>query len=203
MRGNGMIQKIKEFIDKIKFYALILGGLCLLGAMINLFSHSVEKAKAGFLFCGGAVVLYGLLELLYRVLPEPKPQPAPVMSSMPPVPAVASTKVLGLVVMLERPLRFSGDQQALVQSILQQQRKEFHRMVSDSVPMQISVAGTDLEDEAYVYARCRIFFEPLDTWKNNTEFLSRVAVGSFMASDGNRGRHFSFLDRSINPRKID
>jgi hypothetical protein len=191
-----MIQKIKEFIDKIKFYALILGGLCLLGAIINLFSHSVEKAKAGFLFCGGAVVLYGLLELLYRVLPEPKPQPIPAVN-VPSVPAVAPIKVLGLVVMLERPLRFPGNQQALVRSILQQQRNEFHRMVSDSVPMQISVAGTDLNDEAYIYAKCRAFFESLGTWQNNDEFLRRVAVGSFTASDGNRGKHFSFLDRGI------
>jgi hypothetical protein len=187
---------MKEFFEKIKFYIVIFGIIGLIMGVINVINGKSELAKTGFIFFGVAVVVV-MLTFASSKINDRKP-PIKTQSQIP-----ADLKkdepviVLGMVVLLENPLRSEADKSALIQSIFDQQTKEFKRVVASTAKVQITVAGTSLDDEAYVYSMCRSAFDGLDSYANNDEFLQRVATGSFQASDGNRGKHYAFLNRKI------
>jgi hypothetical protein len=121
---------------------------------------------------------------------------AAVPSAIPPIQEQPLT-VLGMVVIMENPLPFPKDEERLISEILAQQTGDFKRVIAPSAQVNIVVAGASLDDDAYIYGVCRSNFDGLDAYSDQDEFLQRVATGSFVASDGNRGKHFAFLNRKM------
>jgi hypothetical protein len=187
---------MKEFFEKIKFYIVIFGIIGLIMGVINVINGKTELAKTGFIFFGVAVVVV-IATFAFSKINESKPK-AKFQSQAPtPIRKDEPLTVLGLVVLLENPLQSDTDKNNLIQSILEQQTREFKRVVASTAKVQITVAGSSLDDDAYIYGICRSAFDGLDSYSNNDEFLQRVATGSFQASDGNRGKHYAFLSRKL------
>jgi len=200
-----MIQKV---VERVKVPVCIIGIIGLIMGIINTIKHDFEMAKNGFLFFVIAVVVFVVSEVISRAAEKrrnkqnsARPPSIPEIVTPPPTPvferASEPLTVLGMVVLLERPLRFSNDQQALIRSIIEQQKNEFKRTIAPSAQVQIIVAGDRIDDDAYIYSTCRSTFDKLDAFSDNDVFLQRVAVGSFTASDGNRGKHYAFLNRRL------
>lgn len=189
---------MKNFFDKLYFYIILFGVIGLIMGIINAIKGEAELAKTGFIFFGVAVVVF-LFSTAFSKISEKRrddrPQPQPPVPAN--VPAAAPLTVLGMAVLLEYPLRSGNDRTALIQSIFEQQCKEFKRVIAPSAQVQIIVAGASIDDEAYIYGICRSTFDSLDSYANNEEFLQRVATGSFTASDGNHGKHYAFLNRRL------
>lgn len=188
---------MKNFIDNLKVYIVMIGLIGLVMGIINSIKGKLDFARTGFVFFGIAVVVVILSLVLSKIgekIPKKdKPLPPPLVRQS----KVEPLTVLGMVVLLERPLRFTNDKNALIQSIISQQINEFKRAISPTAQVEINVAGSSIDDEAYIYGVCRSVFDDLDSYANNNEFMQRVATGSFTASDGNRGKHFAFLNHKI------
>lgn len=188
---------MKNLIDNVKVYIVIFGLIGLVMGIINSFKGKFEFARTGFIFFGVAVVVV-LLSLFCSKIGEKIPRKD--NQQQPPIVTPKNTgaiTVLGLIVLLERPLRFENDKSALIQSIYSQQIKEFKRVILPNAQVEVKVAGSGIDDDAYVYGVCRSAFDGVDSYADNNEFMQRVATGSFTASDGNRGKHFAFLNRKI------
>jgi hypothetical protein len=187
---------MREFFEKIKFYIVIFGFIGLIMGVINLINGRNELAKTGFIFFGVAVVVVALTFVFSKISER-----NPAIKSQNQTPATIRKEeqliVLGMIVLLENPLRSDTDKNTLIRSIFDQQVKEFKRVIAPTTKIELTVAGNSLEDEAYVYSVCRSAFDGLDSYTNNDEFLQRVATGSFQASDGNRGKHYAFLNRKL------
>lgn len=188
---------MKNFIDNLKVYVIIIGIIGLIMGVINTIKGKTDFAKSGFIFFGIAVV-FVLLSLVFSKIGQKnpkrdKPQPPPLVSNKINEPLT----VLGVVVLLERPLRGENDDRLLIQSIVNQQINEFKRVISPSAQVKITVAGPSIDDDAYAYGACRTVFDGVDSYADNDEFMQRVATGSFTASDGNRGKHFAYLNRKL------
>lgn len=200
---------MQDFIEKVKFYIVAIGLIGLIMGIINTFKHNFTQAKTGYIFFGVAVVVVALSLISSRIIEKrqsTKKNQSPAVSVTPPQPPVLPASpakstdpltVLGMLVLLERPLRFATDKELLIRSIIDQQSGEFHRLIAPSAQVQIIVASTNIDDDAYIYGACRSAFDKLDTSVDNDEFLGRVATGSFTASDGNRGKHFAFLNKKM------
>lgn len=187
---------MKEFFEKIKFYIVIFGIIGLIMGVINTIKGKSDLAKTGFIFFGIAVIVV-LVTFVFSKMNENKPETKPQNQTPAAIKNDEPLTILGMVVLLENALRFENDKNALIQSIYEQQTREFKRVIAPSARVQIIVTGSSLNDEAYVYGICRNAFDGLDTFANNDEFLQRVATGSFQASDGNRGKHYTFLNRKL------
>jgi hypothetical protein len=187
---------MKDFFEKIKFYIVIFGIIGLIMGVINTIKGKSDLAKTGFIFFGIAVIVV-LVTFVFSKMNENKPETKPQNQTPAAIKNDEPLTILGMVVLLENSLRFENDKNALIQSIYEQQTREFKRVIAPSARVQIIVTGSSLNDEAYVYGICRNAFDGLDTYANNDEFLQRVATGSFQASDGNRGKHYTFLNRKL------
>ncbi len=188
---------MKNFIDNLKVYIVMIGLIGLVMGIINSIKGKYDFARTGFIFFGVAVIVV-ILSLVFSKISEkiaikdnPQPPHLETHNNIEPL------TVLGMVVLLERPLRFENDKNALIQSIFSQQVSEFKRLISPNAQVEVRVAGSGMDDEAYVYGVCRSAFDGVDSYADNNEFMQRVATGSFTASDGNRGKHFAFLNRKI------
>lgn len=189
---------MKNFLEKAQLYAIILGAIGFIMGIVN-----VVKGRTEFIFPSFTLFGVGALTVVIpaaiskysdqKASKNPRPQPSVITNS----PAEKQVTVLGMVVLLERPLRFAKDEDALIKSIFDQQRLELKRAIAPATQVKMIVAGASLDDDAYLYGICRSTFDTLDSYADNDEFLSRVATGSFVASDGNRGKHFAFLDRRM------
>lgn len=194
---------MKNLIDKVTNYIIIFGVLGLIMGVINIFKGESGYAKTGFTFFGVMVVFILGSTALSKIgerkaRKESQKQPAPAARAVePPAPTPEPLTVLGIIVLLERPLRFANDKSVLIQSILAQQTGEFKRLIAPTAQVHIMEAGASIDDDAYIYGACRSAFDGLSSYADNDEFLQRVATGSFTASDGNRGKHFAFLNRKL------
>lgn len=189
---------MKNILEKAQLYAIILGAIGFIMGIVNLVKGRTEFILPSFALFGVgalAVVIPAAISKYsdQKASRNPRPQPSVIANS----PAEKPLIVLGMVVLLERPLRFANDEDALIKSIFDQQRLELKRAIAPEAPVKMIVAGVSLDDDAYIYGICRSTFDTLDSYADNDEFLSRVATGSFVASDGNRGKHFAFLNRRI------
>ena len=193
---------MKSLLEKLQNLVIFLGVAGLILGVVNLFKAEYQKALYAFLLFGVLVVMIVISNVIEKINDKKaaaqydhlNAAPAPVQTAQP---QQAPLTVLGMVVLMQRPLRLEGDQTALTKSILAQQTGELKRVIAPTAKIEFIVAGNDLDDDAYIYAICRNTFESLGTWQDNDEFLSRVATGSFAASDGNRGKHFAFLNRKL------
>jgi hypothetical protein len=200
-----MLQKI---LERVKVPVCLIGIIGLIMAIINLMKQDNELASNGFLLFGIAAVVFVLSEVTSKTADNRRNLKAPERpSGIPefdaPAPALATETmvepltVLGMIILLERPLRFASDQETLVRSIINQQKNEYKRVFAPSAQVQIRVVGASIDDDAYIYGACRNTFDHLGSCSDTDVFLQHVAVGSFNASDGTRGRHFALLNRKL------
>jgi hypothetical protein len=190
---------MQNFFEKLQHYSIIFGILGLIMGIINSIKGEAELARTGFFFLGIAFLFFLLSIAFSRLSEKVQKKNKPGQQSPAPL-KVAATEpltILGMVILLQHPLRFANDKDALLKSIFFQQEKEFGRVIAPSAQVQVTIAGASLDDEAYVYGICRSAFDGLSTYTNNDEFLQRVATGSFTASDGNKGKHYTFLNRKL------
>lgn len=199
---------ILSILERVKVPVCIIGIIGLIMGVINTIKQDFDLAKNGFLFFGIAAVVFVVSEIINktadkrRSLETSAPPPGiPTGSTSVIAPGVEKKNepltILGMIVLIERPLRFANDQEALIHSIIEQQKNEFKRVFAPSAQVQVRVAGASIDDDAYIYSACRSTFDALDSCSDNDVFLQRVAVGSFTASDGNRGKHYAFLNRKL------
>ena len=188
---------MKKMMEKLVYSICVIGVIGLLAGIWNLIKGNGDSAKTGFITFGVGTAVY-LLAMAYTWI-EKKTGYAKTKEKTQQSTAAAAgpLTILGMVVLLERPLRFEADKPALIKSILNQQTNEFMRAVASTAKIDIKVAGASLDDDAYIYGVCRSAFDGLDSYTDNDEFLQRVATGSFTASDGNRGKHYAFLNRKL------
>jgi len=190
--------EMKNFLEKAQLYAIILGAIGFIMGIVNAVKGRTEFILPSFALFGVgalAVVIPAAISKYSDQKANRNPHlQQPVITN---IPAEKPVTVLGIVVLLERPLRFANDEDALIKSIFDQQRLELKRAIAPAAQVKMIVAGASLDDDAYIYGICRSTFDNLDSYADNDEFLSRVATGSFVASDGNRGKHFAFLNRRI------
>jgi hypothetical protein len=191
---------MKKLIEKSQSYALILGAAILITAIYNLIKKNTELAITGFIVAACLAACYFIMTFILKAMEKKEVKPGKI-SPLPanPTPVLVSDPltVLEIIVLLEHPLRSEIDKQNLIGSIYNQQINEFKRVIAPSAKIQFFVAGKDIDDDAYIYAKCRSLFESISTFSNNDDFLQRVATGSFVASDGNHGKHFSLLNHKI------
>ncbi len=187
---------MKELFEKVKFYIVIFGIIGLIMGVINTIKGKSDLAKTGFMFFGTAIIVV-LATYVFSKMNENKPDTKPQNQTPVAIKDDQPLTILGIVVLLENPLKSDSDKNALIRSIFDQQIKEFKRVITPTTKIQIIVAGSSLDDDAYIYGVCRSAFDGLDSYANNDEFLQRVATGSFQASDGNRGKHYAFLNRKL------
>ena len=188
---NKISEWVKKFFNRLVDYVILIGLIGLILGVINLIKGESGYAQTGFAFFGTAVLFLVLSKIFERISGKKKSlNLCRNLSEQENKTAI----VLGILVLLERPFDNKNDETILKHSILNQQKNEFYRLISANALVKFRVAGASLDDEAYIYGVCRSEFEDLSTWANNDEFLQRVAIGSFTASDGNCGKHFVFLD---------
>lgn len=195
---------ISLLLDKLLNLLIVVGVIGLIMGIINTFKGRPQQAKYGFLLFGVlvlAILLSHVFSWIISKIEQKKDAMKPatdtaVPSALPPIQEQPLT-VLGMVVIMENPLRFPKDEERLISEILAQQTGDFKRVIAPSAQVNIVVAGASLDDDAYIYGVCRSNFDGLDAYSDHDEFLQRVATGSFVASDGNRGKHFSFLNRKM------
>jgi|GEM_PF-1305373 hypothetical protein len=197
---------MKKLLEKIQFYSIIIGAISLIMLIVNLIKRKPIYIKNSLIIFGVCAILTLLLLAVDKLIEKKEAEAARLKKNVPPpvivnqatLPVSSKPTVLGVVVLIRNPLRFAADQPALIKSILDQQVSEFGRAVDPSAKVQVIVPGSSINDEAYIYGVCRSAFEGLGApIQNNEEFLKRVAVGSFTASDGNYGKHYSYLDRTL------
>jgi hypothetical protein len=197
---------ISLLLDKLLNLLIVVGVIGLIMGIINTFKGRPQQAKYGFLLFGVlvlAIVLSHVLSWIISKIQQKKDAMKPATGTA----AAASSvilpiqeqplTVLGMVVIMENPLRFPKDEERLISEILAQQTGDFKRVIAPSAQVKIVVAGASLDDDAYIYGVCRSNFDGLDAYSDHDEFLQRVATGFFVASDGNRGKHFAFLNRKM------
>lgn len=199
---------MQNILERVKVPVCIIGIIGLIMGIINTIKQDFGLAKNGYLLFGIAAVVFVISEVISRAAEKRRNiqtlvKPPSIPEIVTPVPAPVTEKipepltVLGMIVLLERPLRFANDQEALIRSIIEQQKNEFKRVIASSAQVQVRVVGSSIDDDAYIYGACRSMFDGLASCSDNDVFLQRVAVGTFIASDGNRGKHYAFLNRKL------
>jgi hypothetical protein len=189
---------MNKFIDGLYYYVTIFGLLGLVMGVINSIKGKNDYAKTGFIFFGIAVFIVLVFMILLKIS---QPMMNKKVKEQPPVlinqDKAGPLTILGMVILIERPLRFDNDKHKLIQSICEQQIREFKRVISSNAQVEVKIAGSSIDDDAYAYGVCRSAFDEVDSYADNEEFMQRVATGSFTSSDGNRGKHFAYLNRKL------